>query len=760
MNNKRPLYPVAVNTAEAIIDPFWDPQLSGLQDWRITPGARYGLTVCQEWCQVRAEWVSPPASGPVLRMRLGRRIPCTTYDRLVWVVSAPPQSTVILEAQTDAGHRSISRKASKSGKTEVVLALRGARELQSVQLEIVPGADGAATATLLWVGMRNAKRLREYLERWRTPPPIPEKHLRPLPDLRKAPVKDRAAWLPVYGITLSADALRRQRRDQERIRWAEAIRRRAASFVPETLCNECLVVAGYMDNRYNRVDHHQRPVSMQAVELGLAGLLLKDPKLLHMAARTALAKAMSPVWEENTLCDYPGGIWEHRAFNHTALLEDLAAALDLAGSAFSEAGRDYLLRRMAEEGLGRANFIAWKHEYIYHNNQLAAFSPGRVAAYAVLERHWPRVRPYLDQALRELNDNFEHILLPDGGYAEGPGYFAYGVGWGLRALEIAARARNLPLAGIVPERLRKTSNMATCLGSTDDACTFIPFGDAVPDMDAATCEWFAAFAPDGGWDWLARRARAREDGKPLPEIEWPPFIRLPDMGVLASHRRLKGHWVKLFVAGCVRDADHNHEDKGGFVLEYAGETLALDPGVRRYQGTPEGALLKHVDFHNMLVPYGDFSERPHPQLPHPDQPWDAGIVPEGEGDGTTLHARVDATRGYEAYFHKWVRQYQSPTPDELIIRDDYSLKQGHGVDFLWQTHQAVEIKANRVIVRGQRSMATITIPKDCKPEVEIAARELSQAGTSPVIQRRIRIRRPGRRGTLIVHVQITDQSIQ
>jgi hypothetical protein len=55
-----------INAAEAIIEPFWDPLLSGLKQWSVSPGAAHGLSVTQAWCFVTFAWTRRPDSGPAL----------------------------------------------------------------------------------------------------------------------------------------------------------------------------------------------------------------------------------------------------------------------------------------------------------------------------------------------------------------------------------------------------------------------------------------------------------------------------------------------------------------------------------------------------------------------------------------------------------------------------------------------------------------------------------------------------------------------
>jgi hypothetical protein len=736
------MIPTPINVAEAILEPFWDPQVSGLDNWKIQKGTRHGLSIKQDWCWVTFGWMRRPTNGPALSMSLARRIPCAEYDRLLLVLRVPPEARATLVAETDRGERRITLPADPLDKIEIALPLRGAREIRKIGIEIEAGGDGPAYGSLGWVGFQHTRRLRDHLALWNRELPPSEKHLRPVGAAMK--------FEPAYGFMRDPASIEAARKNPESVRQCEATRQRARKFRPESLRNECLRI--YMDNRYNRVRDHVRPFYLTCGELAFAGLVLRDGGLLRLAARTALTLAMCPQWEENVICEFPGAIFEHRCFTHTQLMADICAAMDLAGEAFSETGRDYLLRRLAEEGLGRTNFIVWKHDYTFHNNQLSAFSHGRFAAYAVLCRHWAHVEPYFELAVRELIENFDSILLPDGGYAEGPSYFAYGVGIGLGSLELYARFRGVPFAEVMPPRVRKTGNFAFCLGSTCEGTDFIPFGDAEPGWAIGTLSYFAGAVPDSGWGVLEARAMAHARGETPPDLTWPALIRLPDMGVLASHRRLNGEWVKIFISGCTRDADHNHEDKGSFVLEYAGNTFACDPGRNRFAGSTAASLVKNCELHNMLVPFGTFPERPHPELPHPTRPFAAGIMAEGEGDEQRFTAQVDATRGYEQYFKSWRRRFDSPTPDCLVIRDDYTLARGDGVDFLWQTTLEVKQSGNRMTLCGRRGQASFEIPEGCTATVETVAEERPTKEGVPIVHRRIRIRKPGRKGSLAITV--------
>ena len=94
------------------------------------------------------------------------------------------------------------------------------------------------------------------------------------------------------------------------------------------------------------------------------------------------------------------------------------------------------------------------------------------------------------------------------------------------------------------------------------------------------------------------------------------------------------------------------------------------------------------------------------------------VKPTGYGDGKVFHARIDATPGWEKYYRKWIRSWDSPSPDRLIIRDEYALAQGNAAEFYWQTKPPVRQYDRTVIVQGKQGRATIKIPPDCSVRID------------------------------------------
>jgi hypothetical protein len=135
---------IAINEAEAILDPFWDRSLSELNRWTVEPGAHHGLRVWQNWCWVSFEWARRPANGPAVRMSRRCEVNCADYDRLVLSVMAPPDAVVRLLAETDSGPRRLDAPPAGPKKRELAMELDGATRLDRVTIEAEAGADGIA----------------------------------------------------------------------------------------------------------------------------------------------------------------------------------------------------------------------------------------------------------------------------------------------------------------------------------------------------------------------------------------------------------------------------------------------------------------------------------------------------------------------------------------------------------------------------------------------------------------------------------------
>jgi len=725
-----------INVAEAIFEPFWDPALSGLADWQIEPGAAHGVRVRQDWCWVSFEWTSRPAAGPAVRMARSCQLDLTGYDHLLISIAAPVGAVVRFTAVTEAGPRVLTAPPAPVRKRELALPLAGANRLDGVTLEIEAGSDGYAIGYINWLGLQNAQLLPHVLRQQRQPDARWPKHLQP--------DSYEPQFVPAYGLALTADDLAALRASSDWRDWPVP-----SGPPPEELIGAAVNFWG--DTRYCRERDQDRLLLTRGLNAAVLGQLRRDKALLRFAARCAIAIGMCELWDDGFICRFPGSAFDHRCFVQSLCAYEVAAILDLAGEMFTTAGREFLLRRLAQEAVGAIQYNTWKYDYIFGCNQLAWFTPGRMLALAVLEKHWPRVRAYREIAWQELNESLQHSILPDGGYVEGPTYFrCVGRDAGLGLL-FYSRAAGRALESIVPEPLRRCADFAETLSSTDENHDMIPICDSTALHEALAQAIMARVLPGTAWTRMWQKTRTRRHGAAHNDPRHPsnlldaalalrlgdsvtpagsarPFVMLPDMGVLASQRWLGDQPVKLFIMGNRAGAGHTHEDKGSFVLEFAGETFALDPGTTDYSN-PLAAALKNCERHNLLVPAATGGGRPHPQCPLP-----ADVKPHGSGDAVRFAAEIDATPGWAGWYRHWTRRWESPTSDRLVIHDEYELAAGTGVDFFWQTTLPVHVTGDTVTLIGRRGVAVIRAPAGSAIRVE----ELPYLGDRP--QRRIAFR--------------------
>ena len=727
-----------INAAEAVFEAFFDETLSGLPHWKIHGGGAEGLVVRQTWANVAFDWQRPPAdpAAPALRMSRRYDVDCTDYDTLLFSLVTPPGMRVALIAATDNGERRNLSTPFGAQKRELPLPLDGGRRLLELTIEIYPDrikTPDAACGWFNWIGLQHGATLERYLrqftrfdERW-------EDYLQP--------ADYEPTFAPAYGLHLTGTELAAAR---AALAQAGGLRTSplwelaedAQKLVPERMTTDYVNL--WNDTRFNRVRDTGNLLLTHGANAAQAAVLFRDKKLGRLAARYAICLAHCTRWDPSFLSWMTGCQWEHRAFVPSLVMYDCALILDLCGEWFTDYGRQVILRRLAEEGQGTNNYNTWWYTYIFWCNQTAWFMPGRMYAYLVLERTMPvtwapypkpeqsRVAPYTDLALADLHDNLAKILLPDGGYTEGPGYFTLTARQALITFYYYARARGLDARTLVPKALYATAIMAETLASTSDDAQMILICDAqcIPQEGAAFLAWLM---PDSHWATIFRKSVARTGGQPMTLIAqnlardipatgpaFHPLTNMPKIGQMASHRQLNGEWVKLFLMGNQSGAAHTHEDKGSFVLEFAGDSFAKDFGICDYSN-PLANVMKHCQRHNMLVPCCDTGARPMPQ-----NPIFADITPHGHGDETSFHATMELAAGWEGWFTRWTRTWDAPTRADLTITDNWALEKGDGVVFHWTTPLPISLDASnrRAIIEGRRGRAVLTWGEGIEAAVE------------------------------------------
>lgn len=776
-----------INSAEAIFEAFFDETLSQFPKWKVDSGGAEGLYIQQKWAWVQYDWQRAPENPgtPALRMSRAYDLDCADYDAVMFSLTSPPGARVALIAQTDVGERKNLSTPMGHKKRELLLPLGGARRIHGLAIEIYADrrdTPGVACGWFNWIGLQHAEQLKRYQrqlarfdERW-------EDYLKP--------ESFEPNFEPAYGLHLTSAELTDARAALAKTGGPKSsplweLAEDAAALSPEKMTTE--YVNFWNDTRFNRDRDVGNHLLTHGANAAQAAVLFRDKKLGRLAARYAIAMAHCTRWDPSFLSWMAGCKWEHRAFVPSLVMYDCALILDLCGEWFTDYGRQLILRRLAEEGQGTNNYNAWWYTYIFWCNQAAWFMPGRMLAYLVLEKTLPttwapypkpeqsRVVPYTDLALTDLLDNLAKILLPDGGYTEGPMYFTFTARQAMLTFYYYARARGKDIRPMVPPALYATARMAEVLVSTTDNAQMIQICDAIyiPQEGAAFLAWVM---PDTQWVTIFHKSVARTGGQPMTLLAQnllrdvpaagpvlPPVADMPDIGQMASHRKFGAEWVKLFLMGNKSGASHTHEDKGSFVLEFAGDAFAWDFGSCDYSN-PLADMLKHAQRHNMLVPLVEGVRA------KPKNPIFADITPKGRGDELAFHAAMELAAGWEGLFTRWTRTWDAPAPDALTITDDWATEQGDGVAFYWTTPLPITLDAanRRAVIEGRRGRAILSWGEGIEAAVE--ALPLEQAVWKDVLkerkemflvatllaetQPRLSLTQRGRSGRLVVAVKL------
>ncbi len=752
---------IPINEAEAIISPFWAWSVSDFKHWHFQPGEGSGAEVSEPWEHVAYSWTQPPHQGPAVTLVRKAQIDCTGYDQLILRIQLPQGAVMRLRVESDRGVREQTFTDDSTLPREHALALDGATCLSRVTIEIEAGTCRAGTGCIFWLGLASTTMLERYHARWdhlrRTD--WGEKHLEP--------TDFAPAFTPAHGIFLTPDTLEQLRATVAQPDGLNIFHKIRDDILANDYCPES-DISDYPGAWFETITRDRDSQRLSRLIGGitagpgsraaLVGLVLKDTRLLRLAARYALSIAACENWTVGFTCNFHGCEFETRAFLATFMGWEIAAIADLAGEMFSYWGKEYLQRRLAEKTLGEANYVSWRWDYLHTCNQLALISPGRIGASVVLERTWPRLCPYTDLAIAELNRSMESIVLADGSFVEGPGYLTGSLATAIPAYILYARARGLTTTEVLPMALRRTADYIEAFMATDESTDYLATnecGEDVSRTNLSSAALLAAALPDTHWVSVYRKLRTRTPDAPtdlkylsmvtgIPETEPPrrAFVHLHEGGFMSSLRSLAGESVRIFIMGNKANAGHCHEDKGSFILEFAGETFAMDSNCYRYDSVFVD-VLKQCDRHNMLVPFGAGDERPRPK-----NPISADVKPEGRGDETCFEGSIDATPGWDGYYQRWQRRWSSPTPDVLEIHDEYALERGEGVEFLWNTRLPIRLEGEIAVVTGKRGQARITWSAGCSARIEALPSPPGRA------HNRLVIRREGKSGTLSVRVAL------
>lgn len=743
--------PFLYNVGEAIIEPFWDPSVSGLGVWKVLENGAIGVKVSQYWCYVPYEWLKPAQDGTGAELEREYEELCVEgYDKLIVSAVVPEDGFLRLSAETELGLKTVREDG--AGKKELALSLDGARTVTRIRIAVGNTTGAPATGWLNWIGAQKTELLNEHLKLKRQ---FDEKWEGYLADESYEP-----RFEPEYGLVATKEELERLRsRYKAHLKHGgkDVFYENIRPFLdkkPEEMIGDYVRLTE--DIRFCRSrDEGQFTADGLGERMVHYALLKKDKQVLRLAARYVMSLMMTSNWLDGFIANYPPGIWEHSGFVPAMVLSDVAAVLDGAGELFTDKAKKMIKKQMMEKGLSKVNSVVWRYDSIFKCNQLSWYSYGRLSAYAVLSKEFERVVPYLTIAKHDIEESMKLAIGSDGGADEGVSYFLCQPGHSGAGLFWYARALGVDFDSCLPRELYKTGDFIDALSSTQKDKAFLTVCDYSEPSEAREIRGIAIMAyamPKSIWVNVYHKKKKELGGLPndfisfllddkIPKEDNPEktFIRLPESGYVSSVRKTAVDKMKVFVMGNKAGCGHNHEDKGSFLVEYNGEGFLTDPGMVSY-GEAMSRSLKMCDYHNMLLPTG-LSENPHPKNPLP-----YSYTPEGSGDENELHLSMDLTESFDSCYSLWKRSIDSDSPSEIVLTDEYRLKKGTGVMELFNTWLPVEEKDGELFLNGTESRCVIAIPEGMKYELtgkELRGEELHQ----------LRLYREGTEGTIVLRMR-------
>ena len=406
------------------------------------------------------------------------------------------------------------------------------------------------------------------------------------------PVEDRTAWT----------ALRQRTGDvqvQELIQHAEDAAQQAVEPLPATLYLEFA-----RDGQREGYEHPVRRRRERLWSLTLAECLEADGRFMDPLLDIVWATCEESRWawpaHQRDLADMQHPVIDLAAAM-TAL--ELAEVDALLGSRLHPAVRRRIRaevnRRCLSPYLARHDHW-WLHASSTRqlNNWTAVCNGGVVGAAIYLEADQARLAEIIARAMPSLDEYLE-TFDPDGGSAEGPGYWSYGFGYYTllgNLIEQRTGGRVCPLDG---ERIRQIAQFP--LRTLLSPGAFVNFSDC--DRRVVLTGSHLAFLGDRldlpGLSQLAVEqagsSRERSVTWGLRGVFWQPPDHLPRRWTPAKHDWLSGQqWMiarqdpsdpnalVLAAKGGHNAEPHNQNDIGSFIVHIRGDSVVADPGRGRY----------------------------------------------------------------------------------------------------------------------------------------------------------------------------------
>ena len=423
--------------------------------------------------------------------------------------------------------------------------------------------------------------------------------------------------------------------------------------------------------------------------------LTGDKRFLDRSRQEMLAAAAFPDWNPSHFLDV-AEMTNAMAIGYDWLYDDL-----------SDADRQTIRHAIVKLGLQADAGQGWWHRVNHNWNQVCH---GGLAAGALAVADTDPA-----PAERILRDALAHVptamasYAPDGGWAEGPGYWGYATNY------------NVFLVAGLRSALGDDFGLSKKPGFSDAGGFLLqsvgPSGGTFNYADAGagrwpreSCLWYLATLFDQPWlaayqqplaidrpsafDLLWYRPVSMQPGQhPLPLCAFYKGVNV--VYLRSSWDNASAMWAGF--KGGDNKANHAHLDLGSFVLDYGQQRFAMDLGSDDYNlpgyfGKERWSYFRlNTQSHNTLTIDGE-NQAPKAAAP---------IVEFASRDGATW-ATADLTQAYAAKATRVTRRVELTAAGTVTLRDEVDLKQPAEVRWSFFTAAKAELTGNT---------ATLTIGK-------------------------------------------------
>ncbi len=420
--------------------------------------------------------------------------------------------------------------------------------------------------------------------------------------------------------------------------------------------------------------------------------------------------------------------WNPSHFLDTAeMTHAFAIGYDWLYPALGERDREWLRRAIVEKGLDQAipfyKANRWWTAARHNWNQVCNGGIG-IGALAVAEREPGKAGYILERAVESIRLPMAEYE-PDGGWAEGPGYWHYATRYNVYFLAALDSALGTDFGLSKQEGFRLAGRFRIYFtGPTNQTFNY---ADASAGVEAAAeMFWLARryAEPVYAWDEQRELERSGPDALDLvwytPEARSPAEAKWPLNAVFRGVETafLRSDWLDpnalfLGIKGGDNAANHSHLDLGSFVLDANGVRWAVDLGpddynLPAYFGARRWEYYRlRTESHNTVLIDGqnqDVKARAR-ILSHHFSPQLSDVF-------------IDLTGVYPGMLKRWVRGVAIGQDRHLAVSDEIIAIQP--VEAVWGmlTEAQVRLEGNRAFLSqsGQTMVAELLFPAHAKFE--------------------------------------------